>query len=179
MQQLEHAARALGWDGYLIPDVEVLGSRFTAVARVRTDVHRWRLEHGWAPELDPALVRSWAEPSRHEQIPVTAVDLLGILVPVTKAAHAVRACGSLMTIAACSVVLPDDHPYQPWRLTELDYYGIGVVVAGTPSPAELVLAPEDRSAEFGSSLFSRWLLEVLYAKVLAREPEITERTSGP
>jgi hypothetical protein len=171
VQQLEHAAFALGWDGHLIPDVEVLGARFAAVARIRSDVHRWRSEHGWAPEPNPTWFRSWSDPNIHDHLPLAAVDLLGILVPVSKARHALRACGTLMTLAPCTVVLPGNHPYKPWPMIELDYYGIGVVTACADGPAELLLAPEDRSAEFGSSLFGRWLLEVLYSRVLEREPE--------
>ena len=174
MQQLEHAARALGWDGYVIPDVEVLGVQFAAVARLRPDVHRWRSDHGWSPEPNPSWFRSWSEPRLHDHLPVAAVDLLGVLVPVSKAHRALRACGSLMTLAPCTVVLPGDHPYKPWPTIELDYYGIGVVTADDTGPAKLVLAPEDRTAEFGSSLFGRWLLEVLYSRVLERRiPENT------
>ena len=173
MQQLEHAALALGWEGHLVPDVEVLGARFTAVARIRPDIHRWRTENGWEPELNPTWFRSWSEPSVHDHLPLPAVDLLGILVPVAKARHAVRACGTLMTLAPCTVVLPLDHPYKPWRMIELDYYGIGAVNAG-PDAAELVLRPEDRTSEFGSSLFGRWLLEVLYSRVLERVSETAE-----
>lgn len=166
MQELEHAARALGWSGRLIPDVEVLGSRFAAVTRIRPDVHRWRRDHGWQPEANPSWFRSWSEPSMHDHLPVPAVDLVGILVPVGSADSALHACGTLMTLAPCVVVLPADHPYQPWPMIELDYYGIGVVTASTHAPADLLLRPEDRTAEFGSSLFSRWLLEVLYSKTL-------------
>lgn len=174
VQELEHAARALGWQGRLIPDVEVLGSRFAAVTRIRPDVHRWRRDHGWRPEPNPAWLRSWFEPSTHNHLPVPAVDLLGILVPVSKADRALAACGTLMTLAPCVVVLPGDQPHQQWPLIELDYYGIGVVTATAGAPAELLLAPEDRTAEFGSSLFSRWLLEVLYFKTLEQETEIAE-----
>lgn len=173
MRDLEHAARALGWGGVVIPDVEVLGARFAAVARVRADVHRWRRAHGWAPESDPVWFRCWAEPSRHEHVPVAAIDLLGVLVPVPDLAGAVAACGTLLTLAPCSVVRPASTPRDPWPLTELDYYGIGVVTSDTGGPADVVLAPEDRSPEFGPSLFSRWLLEVLYSKALARDPELT------
>lgn len=170
MRELEHAACALGWNGRLIPDVEVLGSRFAAVTRIRPDVHRWRRDHGWRPEPNPAWFQAWSEPSTHNHIPVAAVDLLGILVPVGSADHALSACGTLMTLAPCAVVLPENSALQ-WTLIELDYYGIGAVAATTDAPAELLLMPEDRTAEFGTSLFSRWLLEVLYSKTLEQEAE--------
>lgn len=178
MQQLEHAARALGWHGCLIPDVEAFGTRFGAVARIRPDVHRWRVAHGWDPQLDPSWFRSWSEPDRHGHLPMPGVDLVGALVPVSKARRALRSCGTLMTLAPCTAVLPGDHPYRPWPLTELDYYGIGVVRAGPEGPAELVLSPEDRSIEFGSSLFGRWLLEVLYSRVLERAHRRPESATG-
>lgn len=175
MRELEHAACALGWNGRLIPDVEAWGSRFAAVTRIRPDVHRWRREHGWLPEPNPAWFRSWSEPSAYPHVPVPAVDLLGILVTVSGADRALGACGTLMTLAPCAVVLPPG-AVPRWPLIELDYYGIGAVTATADAPAELLLMPEDRTAEFGSSLFSRWLLEVLYSKTLELETEagITE-----
>lgn len=156
----------------MIPDVDVLGARFAAVARVRADVHRWRQAHGWYPELDPTWFRCWSEPSRHDHVPVAAVELRGILVRVPGSSGAVSACATLLTLAPCTVVAPADQPHQPWPLAELDYYGIGAVAASASGPADLVLSPQDRSAEFGPSLFSRWLLEVLYSKVLAGGPEL-------
>jgi hypothetical protein len=171
---LEHAACVLGWSGRLIPDIEVLGSRFAAVTRIRPEVHQWRREHGWRPEANPSWFRSWADPTAHNHVPVPAVDLVGILVPVNKAHRALTSCGTLMTLAPCAVVLPSSHPYEVWPMIELDYYGIGVVTASTCGPPALMLQPEDRTGEFGSSLFSRWLLEVLYSKTLERDTEVTE-----
>nr|WP_246331397.1 hypothetical protein [Saccharopolyspora hordei] len=157
----------------MIPDVEVLGAKFTAVVRIRQDVHRWRSHHGWGPELNPSWFRSWAEPSEHDHVPVPAVDLLGALVPVAHPRFALRACGTLLTLAPCAVVLPSQQPYRPLRMLELDYYGVGAVNVAENGLAELVIAPEDRTAEFGSSLFGRWLLEVLYSRLL-EHPQLTE-----
>ena len=173
MQQLQHAARALGWDGKLVPDVDVLGTRFTAVASIRQDVHQWRLHNGWGPELNPAWFKAWSEPEHHDQLPVAAVDLIGILVPVSTPSRALRACGMLLTLAPCAVVLPNDHRYDALSMLELDYYGAGAVTTGPEDAAHLVIAPENRAAEFGSSMFGRWLLEVLYSKLL-EHPQLTE-----
>ncbi|RRO15609.1 hypothetical protein EIL87_16450 [Saccharopolyspora rhizosphaerae] len=173
MQQLQHAARALGWEGRLVPDVEVLGTRFTAVARIRQDVHQWRRHHGWGPELNPAWFKAWSEPERHDQLPVAAVDLIGILVPVSKPSRALRACGMLLTLAPCAVVLPGQQRYDALSMLELDYYGAGAVTTGPGGSGELVITPENRAAEFGSSMFGRWLLEVLYSRLLDH-PQLTE-----
>lgn len=166
VQRLEHAARALEWHGHLVPDNEVLGTRFTAVVRLKADVHRWRIDHGWPPQADPATFHAWSDPDTHDHLPVSAIDLIGILVTVPHVRQAVRACGTLLTLAPCAVVLPGDHPYRPWRLTELDYYGIGVVTSTPEGPADPVLAAEDRRGEFGTSAFARWLHEVLYSRML-------------
>ncbi|MBY8854522.1 hypothetical protein K7G98_42265, partial [Saccharothrix sp. MB29] len=80
--------------------------------------------------------------------------------------HALQSCGTLMTLAPCSVVLPPPQGDRAWPLMELDYYGIGVVSVDEAGTAELLVPPEDRSTEFGPSLFGRWLLEVLYDRVL-------------
>ncbi|MFC7343145.1 hypothetical protein [Saccharopolyspora griseoalba] len=170
-QRLHHAAQALGWDGRLVPDVDVLGTRFTAVARIRPNVHRWRVHNGWAPELDPAWFKTWSEPEHHDQLPVAAVDLLGTLVPVSRPGKALQACGMLLTFAPCAAVLPSRGTDDVLSMLELDYYGAGAVRTSSQGDAELIIAPEDRTAEFGSSTFGRWLLEVLYSRLLEPEPE--------
>ncbi|WP_245560367.1 hypothetical protein [Actinopolyspora halophila] len=174
VQQLEQAARALGWHGHLVSDIAALGARFTAVTRLRFDVHQWRSVNEWPPETDPARVEAWSESESPDRLPVPAVELVGLLVRVSKARKATRACGTMLTIAPCVAVLPGDHPYRPWALTEMDYYGIGAVTADRDGAAELVLAPEDRRTEFGTSLFERWLLEVLYERVVHSHPESTQ-----
>jgi len=149
--------------------VAVLGQRVSAVVRVRRDVHRWRVRNGWPPEPDPSWFQSWFEPELHDRLPVPAVDLLGVLVEETSVGRALQACGTLMTLAPCAVVLPSLQPYDAWPLMELDYYGIGVVAVDSDGTSQVVIPPEDRSTEFGPSLFGRWLQEVLYDRVLKAE----------
>ncbi|WP_158849302.1 hypothetical protein [Saccharothrix deserti] len=167
---LHHAASALGWRGIVVPDVAVLGHQVSAVVRVRADVHEWRSANGWPPQADPSWFRSWFEPAAHDQLPVPAVELVGVLVGESTVDRALQSCGTLMTLAPCSVVLPAPQGAQSWPLIELDYYGIGVVAVDAAGAAELMVPPEDRSTEFGPSLFGRWLLEVLYDRVLKEVP---------
>ncbi|GAA1333869.1 hypothetical protein [Saccharothrix algeriensis] len=172
MQPLLHrAASALGWRGVVVPDVAVLGHQVSAVVRVRADVHEWRTTNGWPPQADPSWFRSWFEPAEHDRLPVPAVELVGVLVGESAVDRALQSCGTLMTLAPCSVVLPAPQGDQSWPLIELDYYGIGVVAADDAGTAELLVPPEDRSTEFGPSLFGRWLLEVLYDRVLKDTPD--------
>ncbi len=167
---LHHAASALGWRGIVVPDVAVLGHQVSAVVRVRADVHEWRSANGWPPQADPSWFRSWFEPAAHDRLPVPAVELVGVLVGESTVDRALQSCGTLMTLAPCSVVLPAPLGAQSWPLIELDYYGIGVVAVDAAGTAELLVPPEDRSTEFGPSLFGRWLLEVLYDRVLKEVP---------
>lgn len=171
MQPLLHlAASALGWRGIVVPDVAVLGHRVSAVVRVRADVHEWRSANGWPPQPDPSWFRSWFEPAAHDRLPVPAVELVGVLVGESTVDRALQSCGTLMTLAPCSVVLPASQGARSWPLIELDYYGIGVVAVDPAGTTELMVPPEDRSTEFGPSLFGRWLLEVLYDRVLKEVP---------
>ncbi|MCP2259626.1 hypothetical protein LX15_003331 [Streptoalloteichus tenebrarius] len=168
MLALQHAAFALGWRGVVIADVAVLGQRVSAVVRVRKDVHRWRVRNGWPPETDPNWFRSWFDPTFHDRLPVPAVDLVGVLVEETALSRALESCGTLMTLAPCAVVLPTPQDDE-WPLIELDYYGVGVVTTLADGNSAVSVLPEDRSREFGPSLFGRWLLEVLYDRVLKAE----------
>ncbi|HVV20815.1 MAG TPA: hypothetical protein VHF06_15375 [Pseudonocardiaceae bacterium] len=82
--------------------------------------------------------------------------------------RALTACGTLISLAPCAVVLPEPVVNDPWPLSmsELDYYGVGVVAGSDDTGAKVVVPPEDRSGEFGPSLYGRWLQEVLYDRVV-------------
>jgi len=164
----QHAASALGWRGVVIPDVGVLGYRVSAVVRVHDEVDRWRRSNGWPPQPDPSWFRTWFTPGPLDRTPLPAVELLGILVTESEPDRALTACGTLISLAPCAVVLPESVLDEVWPLNELDYYGVGVV-GGTNEAAKVVVPPEDRSGEFGPSLYGRWLQEVLYDRVVKGE----------
>lgn len=174
MSTLQRAAAALGWTGHLVSDPGVLGPQVTAVVQLDQEIHRWRMANGWPPEADSAWFRSWFEPRFHDHVPVPAVHLVGILVTESDPHRALEACGSLLTLAPCAVVVAPSA--DPWPLIELDYYGIGVVnvrADSTAITADVAIPPEDRSVEFGPSLFGRWLREVLYRQAI----EVTTRSA--
>jgi hypothetical protein len=163
---LSHAASALRWHGVVVPDVAALGPRASAVVRVRQDVHAWRKRNGWPPNPSRTWFETWLEPALYDQLPLPAVELVGVLVSESSVDRALQSCGTLMTLAPCAVVLPNAARDDPWPLIELDYYGIGVVTVDADLAARLEVPPENRVAEFGPSLFGRWLLEVLYDRVV-------------
>jgi hypothetical protein len=164
----QHAASALGWRGVVVPDVGVLGYRVSAVVRVHDEVDRWRRSNGWPPQPDPSWFRTWFDPGPVDRSPLPAVELLGILVTESEPDRALTACGTLISLAPCAVVLPEPVAGGRWplSLSELDYYGVGVVSGNDEAGATVVVPPEDRSGEFGPSLYGRWLLEVLYDRVV-------------
>jgi hypothetical protein len=164
----KHAVSALGWDGTVISEVAVLGQRVSAVVRLRADVHRWRTENGWPPAPDPSWFHSWFEPTFHDVVPVPAVELVGILIDESSADLALAACGTMMTLAPCVVVVPEPASCDPWPLIELDYYGVGLVSCAGDDSAVVEVSPENRVEEFGMSPFSRWLLEVLYHRLVSQ-----------
>ena len=71
--------------------------------------------------------------------------------------------------AGGAVVLPAPVLDDSLPLSELDYYGVGVVSGTDETNAKVVVPPEDRSGEFGPSLYGRWLQEVLYDRVVKGE----------
>jgi hypothetical protein len=161
----QHAASALGWHGVVLPDVGILGHRVSAVVRILDEVDRWRRANGWPPQPDPSWFRTWFSPGPRDRTPLPAVELVGILVSESDADRALTACGTLISLAPCAVVLPDSLLASPLPLSELDYYGVGVVGGDNETGASVIVPPEDRSGEFGPSLYGRWLLEVLYERV--------------
>lgn len=170
----KHAVSALGWEGTVISEVAVLGQRVSAVVRLRADVHRWRTENGWPPAPDPSWFHSWFEPTFHDVVPVPAVELVGILVSESSADLALEACGTMMTLAPCAVLVPEQAERNPWPLIELDYYGVGLVTFAGDDTATLEVAPENRADEFGTSPFSRWLLEVLYDRFVTEDAVVVD-----
>jgi hypothetical protein len=140
----------------------------SAVVRVHDEVDRWRRSNGWPPQPDPSWFRTWFTPGPLDRTPLPAVELLGILVTESEPDSALTACGTLISLAPCAVVLPESVLDDVWPLNELDYYGVGVV-GGTNDAAKVVVPPEDRSGEFGPSLYGRWLQEVLYDRVVKGE----------
>jgi hypothetical protein len=149
-----------------VPDVSALGQRASAVVRVRQDVHAWRKRNGWPPNPSPSWFRTWLEPDLYDQLPLAAVELVGVLVTESTVRRALRSSGTLMTLAPCAVVLPATPRDDPWPLIELDYYGVGVVAVDSDQTTRVEVPPENRTAQFGPSLFGRWLLEVLYDRVV-------------
>jgi hypothetical protein len=144
----------------------MLGHRVSAVVRVNRDVDSWRRSHGCPPHPDPSWFRTWFDPAPFDSTPLPAVGLVGILVTESDPERALTACGTLISLAPCAVVLPETLLDDSLPLSELDYYGVGVVGPDDTLGAKVVIAPEDRSGEFGPSLYGRWLQEVLYDRVV-------------
>jgi hypothetical protein len=144
----------------------MLGHRVSAVVRVDRAVDLWRRSNGYPPHPDPSWFRTWFDPAPYDSTPLPAVALVGILVTESDPERALTACGTLISLAPCAVVLPKTLLEDALPLSELDYYGVGVVGADEQLGAKVVISPEDRSGEFGPSLYGRWLREVLYDRVV-------------
>src|SRR5207248_4551699 len=144
----------------------ILGHRVSAVVRIHDEVDRWRRSNGWPPQPDPSWFRTWFDPGPVERTPLPAVELVGILVTESESERALTACGTLISLAPCAVVLPDTALRDPWPLNELAYYGVGVVGEDANGRPTVIVPPEDRSGEVAPSLYGRWLQEVLYDRVV-------------
>ena len=129
---------------------------------------RWRRSNGWPPQPDPSWFRTWFNPGPRDRSPLPAVELVGLLLSESDTERALTACGTLISLAPCAVVLPETvvGAGSPLPVTELDYYGVGVVAFTEQGCARVIVPPEDRSGEFGPSLYGRWLQEVLYDRIV-------------
>lgn len=143
------------------------------MVRVQENIDNWRRTHGWPPHSDPSWFRTWFDPTTVDSTPLPAVKLVGVLVAETDAERALAACGTLVSHAPCATVLPYGAAEESLPLSELDYYGVGVVIGDNQHNARLVIPPEDRSVEFGPSLYGRWLLEVLYDRIMRDQHAVT------
>lgn len=156
----------------------MLGYRVSAVVRLRDEVDRWRRANGWPPQSDPSWFRTWFSPGPRDRSPLPAVELLGILVTESEPDRALTACGTLISLAPCAVVLPETSLADTLPVSELDYYGVGVVGGNSETGARVIVPPEDRSGEFGPSLYGRWLQEVLYDRVLKKQASDPDRIAS-
>lgn len=136
------------------------------MVRIDDTVDRWRQANGWPPQPDPSWFRTWFTPGPRDRSPLPAAELVGILVTEADTERALTACGTLISLAPCAVLLPESVVASPLPVSELDYYGVGVVGIDEQGGARVIVPPEDRSGEFGPSLYGRWLQEVLYDRIV-------------
>lgn len=161
------AAVLLGWDGVVLPELELLGCRVVPVVSCRDDVHRDRLASGDGPQHDCDLLELWEWPEAAGTVPASALSLTGILVRTRSCrrglsiAHTWRGFGAATVLTGQVDV--DEACWLEFRLP-----GVGLVlVPSSGCPTLAVGAPLGRQAPARRRALDRWVEEALYEHAIA------------
>ncbi|SCL43284.1 hypothetical protein GA0070615_6370 [Micromonospora aurantiaca] len=170
---LERAAEALGWSGFVVPDVSLLGTRVSIVVSLDAAAHQWRLEHGCAePLLDPDELTIWEWPEGRGVFPPSAVSIMGVLAHRGRSVRAaICSARKWRGFGATALLLTQDDDSSPDLLLECAYSGIAVVREDRDEATVLQAGRDGRVATARRTTVDRWVEEQLYGHVLAQLPD--------
>jgi hypothetical protein len=165
------AARQLGWQGVVLPEMKLLGRRVCLVAQLMPDAHAERICLGQGPEVDRATVSTWAWPEFSGRVPEPAVRIVGALAVsrhwrtgLVNAVPFLRWCDAAVVLPM-SVVLTND--YLVNCLPRARAYGVGVISAAPGPEVDLDLPGRGDRATAAADGTQRWLTELAYEQILA------------
>ncbi|MFI5898042.1 hypothetical protein ACIA5D_48965 [Actinoplanes sp. NPDC051513] len=164
------ATDALGWQGFLVSRVALLGTVTSMVVRFDRDAHIARQERGTAqPMLDTDTLAMWEWPQADETFPRSVISVVGVL------AHEAQSVKTLVGTArkwrgfsASAVLVPSGRRLSKQQQLECAYSGIAVV-AGTGQRVEVLQQGfPGRLANARRTVADRWVEEQLYGTLLSR-----------
>jgi hypothetical protein len=165
------AARELGWQGVVLPEMKLLGRRINLVAQLMPDAHAERICLGQRPEVDRATVSTWVWPEFTGRVPEPAVRIVGALAVarhwrtgLVNAVPFLRYCDAAVVLPM-SVVITND--YLVNCLPRARAYGVGLCSAEPGPEITLDLAVRGDRAPAGVDGTHRWINELAYEQLLA------------
>ncbi|WP_083661087.1 hypothetical protein [Actinophytocola xanthii] len=165
------AARELGWQGVVLPEMKLLGRRVCLVAQLIPDAHAERICLGQGPEVDRATVSTWVWPEFCGRVPEPAVRVVGVLAVarhwrtgLVNAVPFLRWSDAAMVLPM-SVVLTND--YLVNCLPRARAYGVGVISSAPGPDVDLDLPGRGERAPAPVDGTQRWLTELAYEQILA------------
>lgn len=164
------AAKELGWQGVVLPEMRVLGRRVCLVVEVLADAHAERICLGQRPVTDRASVATWAWPELSGIVPTPAVRVAGVIAVERHWRTGLASVVPFLRYADVAVVLPtsvvltDD--YLTNCLPRARAYGVGLVSAEPDGAVDLDLPGRPDRAAAGVDATYRWISELAYDKVL-------------
>jgi hypothetical protein len=165
------AARDLGWQGIVLPEMKLLGRRICLVAQLMADAHAERICLGQAPEVDRATVATWVWPELTGRVPAPAVRIVGALAVarhwrtgLINAVPFLRYCDAAMVLPM-SVVITND--YLVNCLPRARAYGVAIASAAPGPEVRMDLPGRADRAPADVDGTHRWLNELAYEQILA------------
>jgi hypothetical protein len=165
------AARELGWQGVVLPEMKLLGRRINLVAQLMPDAHAERICLGQRPEIDRATVSTWVWPEFTGRVPEPAVRIVGALAVtrhwrtgLVNAVPFLRYCDAAVVLPM-SVVISNDYVVN--CLPRARAYGVGLCSAEPGPEITLDLAVRGDRAPAGVDGTHRWINELAYEQLLA------------
>jgi hypothetical protein len=165
------AARELGWQGVVLPEMKLLGRRINLVAQLMPDAHAERICLGQGPEVDRATVSTWVWPEFTGRVPEPAVRIVGALAVarhwrtgLVNAVPFLRYCDAAVVLPM-SVVITND--YLTNCLPRARAYGVGMLSAEPGPEVTIDLAVRADRAPAGVDGTHRWINELAYEQILA------------
>ena len=165
------AARELGWQGVVLPEMKLLGRRINLVAQLMPDAHAERICLGQGPEVDRATVSTWVWPEFTGRVPEAAVRIVGALAVarhwrtgLVNAVPFLRYCDAAVVLPM-SVVITNDYVIN--CLPRARAYGVGVLSAEPGPEVTIDLAVRGDRAPAAVDGTHRWINELAYEQILA------------
>jgi hypothetical protein len=165
------AARELGWQGVVLPEMKLLGRRINLVAQLMPDAHAERICLGQRPEVDRATVSTWVWPEFTGRVPEPAVRIVGALAVarhwrtgLVNAVPFLRYCDAAVVLPM-SVVITND--YLVNCLPRARAYGVGIASAAPGPEVRMDLPGRADRAPADVDGTHRWLGELAYEQILA------------
>lgn len=165
------AAKRLGWDGVVLPEVTMLGRKVCVVAKLRTDVHAERIAMGFGPVTDRATIATWTWPEFAVMAPEPAAEIVGVLAVGRHWRTAMASALPFARYGEAALVLPASavmsRDYVDNCLPRARDYGIAIVSADPDAVVTRDLEGESERLKLPEDGVSRWMNEMVYEQLLA------------
>ena len=159
----------LGWEGAVIPSLDLLGSRVCVVASLNMREHEHRQEAGIGAITDPWMLELHEGPTseRVAQWRASPVRIVGVLALRQMWRSALTTASGFAAFSSRAVVLPSRQALNRRLGLEASLCGVGILARG-PQGLALVHRPEPGSARHAErSLARRHVEETVYERLMA------------
>lgn len=166
------AARALGWDGVVLPPMVLLGRRIAVVADLIDEIHEHRASLGWRPMIDRMSVSTWDWPEMQHLVPTPAVRLNGIIAPARHWRTGLTSAAPFAGLCPTALLLPAHIARNVECLSYAECHGPAVLAAAgphdvDPEAVDVVHTGRARTATTQLTATGRWVHEMVYDRLLA------------